>query len=172
MELMETSTTSHWVLRYNCRFTMPTDVTRSHSCLPDTPLDGTLWGSSWAQSELLHFASQKRMSPSQPQLLSADLTIPAALWGCEDHGGATVVTWGRVHLWGSEWGWGWDREERRSDSEWCCWNCSQLITHETGSPLTQLCSLIFHIVLFTAPSACPTKVKWRERWHAHHTQIY
>lgn len=29
--------------------------------------------------------------------------------------------------------WGWGKGERRSGSEWCCWNCSQPITHKTDS---------------------------------------
>lgn len=90
MELMETSTMSHWVLRYSRRFTTPTRVTRSHSCLPDTLLKGALWGSSRAQSELLQLASRERKF-LRPQLLSPDLAIWKVLWGREDHG--------QAHLW-------------------------------------------------------------------------
>ena len=64
-------------------------------------------------------------------------------------------------LWGEKEGMGKGRKEKVY-SESCWWNFSQLITHKTDSLLTLLCSLIFHIILFTGPSACSTKVKWRE----------
>lgn len=132
MELMETSTTSHWVLRYSRRFTTPTGVTQSHSCLSDMLLKGDLWGSCWAQSEPLQLASQERKF-LQPQLLSPDLAIQKALWGCEDHGQAHCRWW-----------MGWGKGEGKSGSEWRCWNCSQPITHKTDSVLILLCSLIFY----------------------------
>lgn len=88
-----------------------------------------------------------------------------------------AVTCRKAHLWG---GWqgimgrGGTGKERKEKvySEACWWDFSQLITHKTDSLLTLLCSLIFHIILFTAPSACSTKVKWREWYHVHHSEIY
>lgn len=67
---------------------------------------------------------------------------------------------------------GWERGERRVSSESRWWDFPQLITHKMDSLLTVLCLLIFHIVLFTDPSARPTKVKSREWEHARHTEIY
>lgn len=164
MELMETSTTSHWVLRYNCRFTMPTEVTRSHSRLPDMPLEGT----HWVQSELFHPISPKK------NVLRAPTALPwphHTIKPFEDV--RTRVGAYSGHLGHSFLGcWMRMRQKRKRDSECCCWDCSQLITQQTDSALTLHRSLIFHTLLFTGPSACSTKVKWRERWHTRHTEIY
>lgn len=105
--------------------------------------------------------------PGSPLSLTPAFTVREALYGSDGASKDKAVMCRKAHLRG-----GWQGIMGRSGvgkgrkenvySESCWWDFSQLITHKNDSLLTLLCSLIFHIILFTAPSASSTKVKWRE----------
>lgn len=163
MELMETSTTNHWAPRNSCRFTMPTKSS-CHTCVFSS--------CPWRGLPRLQLSSISCHCPPKcfpPESTPCHLRVPnpgslIRIWWLlvgTRQSGVWKLTWGMADkLWEKE---GMEKERKEKVySESCWWNLSQLITHKTDSLLTLLCSLIFHIILFTAPSACSTKVKWRE----------
>lgn len=144
------------------------------------PLEGTPWG----LAELHQPHPSENNTKKRTSLLWAHFPSPQSSQfrnPCKDPktaGGDKSVRGGKAHLWcgwqGIRWQEGRDgKREKRKSALWdMSLRFSQLITHKADSLLSLLCSLIFHSILLTAPSACTTKVRWREWWHAHHTEIY
>lgn len=170
------------------RVTESSGVTADLHCLPSHSV--TLVSSQCAPGgdslrlQLSSISCSPKPTPKKDSPPLSPLSLPRSSPSrkpCKDPmtaGGDEAVTCGKAHLWG---GWQYttgegrgaeEGEKEKVSSESRRWDFSQLITHKVDSLLTVLCSLIFHLVFFTGPSACPTKVKWREWEYARHTEIY